>query len=215
MHSTSISLFLIVVSLASTSLGLHHLVITARSSLEVILPRQTTSGPCTSICQPVQTTVMNCATADCLCTTAVFESLQTCINCAVSADPSVTVVSAAQSLIDSFASTCATVTGLPSVTISGTSTPSASTRPLTSTPGAPTQPLTVPTTIVQTTIRPSSISSATSSSSVSNAGSSSAGGLTLPTGNASSRGVALHWTGALLGLAGALLGMAAGGLLIF
>lgn len=65
MYSTSISLFLILASLASTSLGplkieyyqlidtnlkfyfmlgLHHLVITARSSLGIILSRQVTSG---------------------------------------------------------------------------------------------------------------------------------------------------------------------------
>jgi len=204
MHSTSIPLFLIVASLVSTSLGLHHLEVTVRRSLEIILPRQTTSGPCDSICAPFQATLNTCTTTSCLCTVAVADDLQLCVDCAVQVDPSVSVVSDAQSLIDSFTTGCATVAGLPSVTIpTGTAVGTLNTSPVPvstppgvvpSTSTAIIVPLTtvLSTTISQIVIGPSSTTNPASTASI--------GGLPLK-GSASPSKLFLHWTGALLGLA--------------
>lgn len=203
MHSKNIPLFFIVASLTSTSLGLHHLVIAARGSLDLILARQNLDQ-CASICSSIGSTVTNCTTTDCLCTTANADGIQTCINCSILLDPSVSVVSSLQSIIDGFDISCASVTGIPSLTIN-TNTPTS-----TGTPTVIVQSTVIipPTTIPQIVIGPSSATTSAPNTNpitqaASSVGSTSTASIVgLPSINgASSNKIILHWTGALLGLA--------------
>jgi len=195
MNSKSISLFFIIGFLTSTSLGLHHLVVTARRSLDIILARQLNAGQCASLCTSVSTTVQSCTTPDCLCTTAIAVSVQDCINCAIGNDPSIGEVSSAQSIVDSFESLCSSVAGIPSVTIN--------TNPGTS-QSTPTAivPLTTSVPVSQIVIGPSSTTTIPITQAASSLGSTSTasvGGLPLKS-TASPNKIIFQWTGALLAL---------------
>jgi len=195
MNSKNIPLFFIVAFLTSTTLGLHHLVVTARRSLDVFLARQLDPGQCASLCNSIATTVTSCTTPACLCTTAIAVSVQDCVNCAVENDPTIGEVSSAQSVIDTFENLCSTVAGIPSVTIN--TTPGTSQGS-----GTPTAivPLTASVPISQIVIGPSStttIPAVQAASSLSSTSTASIGGLPLKS-TASPNKIIFQWIGALL-----------------
>jgi len=205
MHSKHIALFFVVAFLTSSSLGLHHLVVTARRSLDTFLARQLDTGECDSVCSTIESTLTSCNTTGCLCTVAIAASLQVCINCAVGDDPTVAIVSSAQMIIDTFEGVCSTVVGVPSVTIN--TNPGTATQ---TTVIAPSTTIVPVTTVSQVVIGPSSTTSASSTQASSSVGSTSTAieGLPLRSNAASPNKIFLHWTVALLGLA-------AGNLLVF
>jgi len=199
MYSKNISLFFIVAFLTSTSLGLHHLVARAQRSINTFVSRQLNSAACTSVCSSIASTVTSCTSTSCLCTTAIEASIQACIDCAVSEDPSISVVSSAQGIIDTFENICLSVAGIPTVTLNTNPTPTAI---------VPSTTIIPVTTVSQIVIGPSSTTSAPNGvQGASNIGSTSTisiGGLPLKS-SASPNKIILHWTGALLGLAAGIL----------
>jgi len=233
MHSKNIPLFFIVASLTSTSLGLHPLAVKARRSFDIILARQTTpSGPCAPVCDSVQSSVQGCSTISCLCTVAIDTEIQACIDCAVAADPSPSIISTAETLIQDFEGACSSVPGLPPLTINTAGAPQStpiptppSTTPVpVTTPNSPTLPPTTPvpvtttvtpnttptlpsttSVISQVVVGPSSTTSAPNTSATPGVGSTS----TSTASNASPNKIILHWTVRV-----ALLGLAAGNLLV-
>jgi len=148
----------------------------ARSSLEILASRQVT-GVCASACADFSNTVDTCTTKACLCTTAVANSLQSCINCAVTNSPTDSVISAAQSLIDTYKSTCAGVIN-PTLTLpAGTPSPATTTRLTTSRITTPTSTtsrvvvtVTSPTGLTQTVIGPTTAADTTTPSPTSTGG---------------------------------------------
>ena len=182
-----------------------------------------------------------CTSISCICTSAIATSIQACVNCDIGIDPSVSAVASAQSLIDSgypflpsifpllsllwiihafsflaFETACASVTGIPSVTINTNpgapqSTPTAIVPPQ-STAIVPSQSTAIvlsqptiiipATTISQIVIGPSSTTSPSTeaATSVGSTSTASIGGLPLKS-SASPNMTILHWIGALIGLA--------------
>jgi len=128
-----------------------------RSTLENVFSRQATS--CDTACAPFQASVNSCTGKGCLCTSAVASSLQTCVDCAVQADPSAATISAADDLVNTFATTCAGF-GLTPVTVpsgdgaTGTTAglPTTQVPPISSTSVDTSAP--IPTSLSQIIVRP-------------------------------------------------------------
>ncbi|KAF8874247.1 hypothetical protein CPB84DRAFT_581475 [Gymnopilus junonius] len=172
-----------------------------RSTIEVLLPRQVTTSSCSATCTPFQSALNSCTTTACFCTTAIANSLQQCVNCALEGNTDATMLNAAEQLVSDFELVCGTFP-IPSVTINTASGPSST--PLsatntashsgslpstslttsdlaTSTVMTPDVPFTLPTTIQQITIGPSGNSGASTtatSPSTSSTGTITFGGLT-------------------------------------
>ena len=169
-----------------------------------------------------------CTTPTCICTSANEASVQACVTCAVGADPSESVITSAQDLIEcvylflpsifsfpfllriihafsllAFEAVCSSVPGIPSVTINtnaGTGTPNTATLPGSNAPSTSVVPTT---TVPQIVIGPSSTTSApTTASSVGSTSTTSITGFPLKS-SASPNKIILHWTVALLGLVAA------------
>ncbi|PFH53614.1 hypothetical protein AMATHDRAFT_1256 [Amanita thiersii Skay4041] len=95
------------------------------------LKRQTSSGDdiplssfptqCQSICRPAISAINTCTTASCICTTAVADSLEGCINCTVNVLPDPDVISSGQQVLDTYGTTCPGIHSL-SLTVSGATT---------------------------------------------------------------------------------------------
>lgn len=169
----------------------------------------------------------NCTTVGCICTVSNADNVQSCVNCAIQTDPSVSIVSSAQSLIDSgylffshqcsffyglflfmpfipaFEGQCASVAGVPTVTIAtGTAVGSVS-----ATIAGSSVPLVaslssspaLATTIIPATTVSQVVIGPSSASSAGTAGATATGSSS--TNSASPNKVVLHWAGALFGLA--------------
>jgi len=157
-------------SLALVAMDVSALGIAKRSSLAALLPRQTS---CDSICAPFQDTLSSCQTTACVCTAAVANSLQVCINCSVAASPTAAVIDAAQGLVDTYDETCTGIT-IPTVTVAGSSSassisvsvPSQSTTAVGSSPSITiSTQIPFPSTISQIVVRPSTTSTSPGTSS--------------------------------------------------
>ncbi|KIM43961.1 hypothetical protein M413DRAFT_372051 [Hebeloma cylindrosporum] len=93
--------------------------IVQRDIFNELLPRQTTNV-CTTTCAPFQSAVDTCTTVGCICTATSARDLQRCVDCAVTASPTSSVIAAAVKLVDTYKETCKGVS-LPTVTVAGAS----------------------------------------------------------------------------------------------
>lgn len=115
-------------------------------SFENLLSRQ---GPCT-ICETLADTVTACTTVQCVCNSNIAAEVQACITCGVTNNPTPSGITAAQNLIDAYQTTCASVPGLPSPTIPGTT--ATSTSPASSSPATVVAPPTTITSVNKPTV---------------------------------------------------------------
>ncbi|KIK58578.1 hypothetical protein GYMLUDRAFT_45197 [Collybiopsis luxurians FD-317 M1] len=92
-------------------------VLSARQSSSSGLP--SFPSQCSTQCNAMTNALNGCSTLECLCGSTVTNSIESCINCAVSLDSSdSTVVSEAQSAVDSINQECAGEAGFSSITVS-------------------------------------------------------------------------------------------------
>jgi len=89
--------------------------LTLAGSIEGLAKRQSASGidpsdfpsACQSGCTSVLNTIEACTDVSCVCTSSNLNSIQSCINCIVNTDPSATLQSAGQSVLNTYNSECA------------------------------------------------------------------------------------------------------------
>ncbi|KIM39840.1 hypothetical protein M413DRAFT_185031 [Hebeloma cylindrosporum] len=121
------------------------------SQATVLLPRSPyhqflnarQAGPCDAACATFSAALDRCTTPACLCVAPVQAGLQSCVNCALTGNPSKDVIQTAQDLVDSFQGICSG-SGLSPVTIKVTPTPP--TTPVVSPPVV--TPITTPPVVV-------------------------------------------------------------------
>ncbi|KAF8874389.1 hypothetical protein CPB84DRAFT_579179 [Gymnopilus junonius] len=70
-----------------------------RSSVDMLLPRQTTPSSCIASCGPFQTASNTCNDASCFCVPAIANSLQQCMNCGLEGITDQTTLSNAEQLV--------------------------------------------------------------------------------------------------------------------
>ncbi|KAF8196955.1 hypothetical protein BJ912DRAFT_1039898 [Pholiota molesta] len=99
-----------------------------------LVPRQFQGTVCDQQCSVFENAVNTCTTTSCICSSSAEAGLQSCINCAVDAAPTASVISSAQKLINTYEQACPAA----SVTLPGSNTnPGSGTSLLNPTPITP------------------------------------------------------------------------------
>ncbi|KAF9530795.1 hypothetical protein CPB83DRAFT_882018 [Crepidotus variabilis] len=117
----------------------------------LLAPRQSS---CTSACATFQNAANTCTTLACLCNSQVASGLQSCINCAVAANPSSDTISTAQQLASTYAGSCAGYS-IPRITVPNPQPPAPQpdptpAKPVSTPPPAPANPAPTPVTPITT-----------------------------------------------------------------